>query len=219
MKPMYSKLKILLAIIAGLTLTTSCGIFKSAANFQDELAQKMATIEGKYQISNDGVYIQKVIETSGTKDDIYVRLLEFLTRTYNDANEVVQVKEKEEGLIVCKGCHRFNVNDFLYGSAIEETAWHIYKAEVKDGRVRVTITLDEMDWYRPASAAGGVYISSAKGTYSILECPPIKRYDNKEEHVRKGYVFYYAVSNLVALMQATEEALSNAPAYKVDDNW
>ena len=106
----------------------------------------------------------------------------------------------------------------LYGSAIEETAWHIYKAEIKDGRARITITLDQMDWYRPAMQAY-TYMPAASGSYSILECPPYKNYENKDEHVRKGHVFYYAVSNLVGLMQATETALSEAPAYKVDDNW
>jgi hypothetical protein len=212
------KLSSFITLLVACVLITSCGAFKAASNFQSSLDLKMASINGKYQSSSDGVYIQKVIETTGSKDDIYVKLLEFLTRTYNDANEVVQVKEKEEGLIVCKGCHKFNVNDFLYGSAIEETAWHIYKAEIKDGRVRVTITLDQMDWYRPAMA-GAIYMPAANGTYSILECPPFKTIENKDEHVRKGHVLYYAVSNLIGLMQATENALSQAPAYKIDDNW
>lgn len=111
------------------------------------------------------------------------------------------------------------VVDFLYGSGIEETAWHIYKAEVKDGRARITITIDNMDWYSPASTAGGVYISAKNGSYSILKCPPITSIDNKNEHVRYGHVFYYAVSNLVGLMEATEKALSETPAYKANDNW
>lgn len=218
MKIFTTRVALLFTILIGLTCATSCGTFKAASNFQSSLDLKMASINGKYQKSNDGVFIQKVIETTGTKDEIYVKLLEFLTRTYNDANEVVQVKEKEEGLIVCKGCHKFKVTDFLYGSAIEETAWHIYKAEIKDGRARITITLDQMDWYRPAMQAY-TYMPAASGSYSILECPPYKNYENKDEHVRKGHVFYYAVSNLVGLMQATETALSEAPAYKVDDNW
>lgn len=218
MRKLSSLLTLLVASAISLTLVTSCGTFKAASNFQSSLDLKMASINGKYQSSSDGVYIQKVIETTGNKDDIYVKLLEFLTRTYNDANEVVQVKEKEEGLIVCKGCHKFKVTDFLYGSAIEETAWHIYKAEIKDGRARITITLDQMDWYRPAMT-GTIYMPAANGTYSILECPPFKTIENKDEHVRKGHVFYYAVSNLISLMQATENALSQAPAYKIDDNW
>ena len=210
----------MVATIVVLMSFTSCGIlFQSAASFQDTLTAKLHTIEGKYQSSGEGVYLQKIIETTGTKDDIYIKLLEFLTRTYNDASEVIQVKEKEQGLIVCKGCYKFNVNDFLYGSAIEETAWHIYKAEIKDGKVRITITLNTLDWYRPASSAGGVFISSARSSYSILDCPPFKEYTDKNENVRKGYVFYYAVSNILGLMNATEGALSKAPAYKVDNNW
>ena len=218
MKTITKRVFRLFALFLGLTCATSCGTFEAASNFQSSLDLKMATINGEYQKGNDGIYIQKFIETTGDKDELYVKLLEFLTRTYNDANEVVQVKEKEEGLIVCKGCHKFKVTDFLYGSAIEETAWHIYKAEIKDGRVRVTITLNEMDWYRPAMHAY-TYIPATSGSYSILECPPYKTYDNKDEHVRKGHIFYYAVSNLVGLMQATETALQQAPAYKVDDNW
>lgn len=213
MKP-FTKLTLLL-LVACMPLFSSCGIMGSLSKYQPALDAKMATINGKYQKSNTGIFVQEVIEVNGTKDDLYVKLLEFLTRTYNDANEVIQVKEKEEGLIVCKGCHRFNVNDFLLGSAIEETAWHIYKAEVKDGKVRVTITLDEMDYY----CAPTQYTSTQRGSYSILECPPYTTFKDTNLNVRRGYVFYYAVSNIVALMEATKDALSESPAYQVDNNW
>ena len=186
-----------------------------ASNFQGALDEKLASIEGKYKVDDNGVIIQKIIDSQGNKDDIYVKLLEFLTRTYNDANEVIQVKEKEEGVIVCKGCYKFKVTDFLLGSSIEETAWHIYKAEIKDGKARVTITLDQMDFYSPP--AGN--LSAESGSYSILDCPPVKSYQNQSFHVRKGHVFYYAVSNLINLMEATEKALSQDSSYKVDDNW
>ena len=201
-----------------LACLTSCGVqYPSASSFQDVLSEKLKSLEGMYQSSDDGIFVQQIIETDGNKEDIYIKLLEFLTRTYNDANEVIQVKEKEQGLIVCKGCHKFNVKDFLYGSAIDETPWHIYKAEVKDGKVRVTITLNEMNWYRPASSV--LYLGSDSGSYSILDCPPYRNYENNDEHVRKGYVFYYAVSNILNLMKTTKEYLNKTPAYNVDDNW
>lgn len=215
-------MKKFLVLALVLCCLTSCGVafkFQPASSYEETLTTKLASIEGLYSSDKNGVYIQHVIEVNGSKDELYVKLLEFLTRTYNDANAVIQVKEKDQGLIVCKGCHKFHVNDFLYGSAIEETAWHVYKAEIKENKIRVTITLNEMDWYRPASYAAGVSISSAKGTYSILECPPYKNWDDKDVHVRKGYVFYYAVGNIVNLMDATKNALKNAPSYDIDDNW
>ncbi len=155
----------------------------------------MATIRGQYQTDEEGVYAQKVFEVSGTKDDLYLKLLEFLNQTYNDASEVIQVKEKEDGLIICKGCHKFNVSEIMWGSAIEQTIWHVYKAEIKDNKVRVTITLDDVEWYRPASV-GYMYIPSDKGRYSLFECPPYKTYKEEKENLRRGYVFYHAVSNI-----------------------
>lgn len=210
---------VVIAIITCATLTSCGSLFQSTASHQNELTTNLKSIEGLYDRDDNGVFIQQIIDVNGSKDELYVRLLEFLTRTYNDANEVIQVKEKEQGLIVCKGCHRFNVNNFLYGSAIKETAWHVYKAEIKENRVRITITLNEMEWYRPATAAGGVYTSAAKGSYSILDCPPYKTWNNPSENTRKGFVFYYAVSNLINLMDSTKNALKNSPAYKVDNDW
>lgn len=208
---------ITLSIIIGLT---SCSVmFQSASSFEDDLTTKLLSIEGNYKHNDQNIYIQRIIEVNGSRDDLFIKLLEFLTRTYNDANEVIQVKDKEEGIIVCKGCHRFNVNDFLYGSAIEETAWHIFKAEVKDNKVRVTISLGNMDWYYPGSTSGGVYLSPKKGSYSLFECPPFADIDNKNDHVRKGYVFYYAVSNAIDLMQSTEDTLIKQTVYDVDNDW
>ena len=126
---MKKLLHIVISMIICVNLT-SCGtLFQSAASHQDSLTTKLRSIEGLYNSDNNGIFIQQIIEVKGSKEDLYVKLLEFLTRTYNDANEVIQVKEKEQGLIVCKGCHRFNVNDFWYGSAIEETGnFQIYYA-------------------------------------------------------------------------------------------
>lgn len=199
-----------------IVILSSCGVSKSVISSLDA---QMASLQGQYQVSDNGVYVQKVIEAKGTKDELYVQLLEFLTRTYNDANSVIQVREKENGLIVCKGCHKFHVNEILYGSAVEQTAWHIYKAEVKEGKVRVTITLDDISYYCPPSYINGVSISAKSGNYSILECPPFKKYDNKNDQVKQGYVFYHAVSNIVDLMNATEKALIDKPTYQVDENW
>ena len=205
-----------ITIISG--ILTSCALlFPTAAN--ESLTVKLKSIEGCYSFYDDGVYIQEVIECKGSQEELYVKLLEFLTRTYNDASEVMQVKEKEQGLIICKGCYTFKVNDYLYGSDIEETAWHIYKAEIKDNKVRVTITLNEIDWYRPASTSGQYYTRSSKGSYSILDCPPYKTLDNQNEQVRKGYVFYYSVSNLIHIMDITKKALDNSPTYEDDSNW
>jgi hypothetical protein len=64
-----------------------------------------------------------------------------------------------------------------------------------------------------------VTIPQSRESYSILDCPPFKSYDDIVMQTRKGYIMYYSVANLLGLVDATEKALTEKPVYNTDDNW
>ena len=155
-----------------------------------------------------------------TKEDIYIKLLEFMTKSYNDAAEVIQVKDKEAGILVAKGCDRFYINEILQGSGRQETAWHIFKAEIKEGRVRLTISIESnMESYYAGGYVGNTYLSPNKHEYSILTCYPIVNKEKDTDNYRSGYIFYYATQGIVNLITSAESALKDQSATSIDDNW
>lgn len=216
-------MKKVLFFVLTVVLFQSCFTTSSLTVEDQQLMEtKLASIKGEYHSDGRCVYVQKVIEVDGTKDEIYVKLLEYLTRAYNDANEVVQVKEKADGVIICKGCFKFYVKDISEGSSREETAWHIYKAEIKDRKLRVTLSIDEMESYYPgfySSVPGSFSIPASRDKYSILDCPPFKNYEDRIQQVRKGYILYHSVSKLLGIVDETKNALTKNPIYDKSDNW
>lgn len=206
------KLALTLLLLACLPITTLYAQKKLTA---DEL---ILTIKDQWKQDNQTIFVQKIIELENyEKDAIYNKILEFLTNTYKDAAEVIQVKEKENGLIVGKGNSSFYVNQIFAGSAVKQTIWHIFKAEIKDNRVRITISIDTVNWSTEASRAGGVYISAKNGEFPITACYPIGVDDSRKK--RSGYVFYYAVSDIINLANSCEQFLKSKSPVTANDNW
>lgn len=211
----------LFAIIAMFSFA-SCGLSSYVTEEQKtELDAKLLRVKPYYKVSSNGIYVQKVVEVENlSKEDIYIRLLEFMTKSYNDAQEVIQVKDKEEGILVAKGCDRFYINEILQGSGRQETAWHIFKAEIKEGRVRLTVSIESnMESYYAGSYVGSTYIAPNKSEYSILSCYPMVNKEKDTDNYRSGYIFYYATKGIVDLMNSAESALTTQSATSIDDNW
>lgn len=191
-----------------------CCSVASAYSQKATADDKLALIAGQWKQNGENIYVQKVIELDSlTKDVIYNKVLEFMTNTYKDANEVIQVKEKENGLLIGKGNSYFYVNDIFSGSGVKQTVWHIFKAEVKDNKVRITISIDRINW----SVTASKYISAKDDEYPIITCYPIANDDTKKK--RSGYVFYYAVNNIIELLNACESFLIKKAELTIDDNW
>jgi hypothetical protein len=100
------------------------------------------------KLENDAVVVQKVIEVPGqTKDQLYNAVREFLVVNYNDANSVIQIDNKDDGIIVGKGIFGdIYCTEVFLGSAVKNSFWHIIKCEIKDEKLRVTITMKNTIW-------------------------------------------------------------------------
>lgn len=179
---------------------------------------KIASISGLWKQENETIYVQKIIDLEGlNKDIIFNKVLEFMTRTYKDASEVIQVKEKENGLLVGKGTSYFYVNEIFKGSAVKQTIWHIFKAEVKDNKARITISIHTVNWNVEASQIGNTYISAKNGEYPLTACYPIGNDESKKK--RSGYVFYHAVNNIINLLDSCENFLKLETETASSDDW
>jgi hypothetical protein len=67
--------------------------------------EMLAEINGKLD-NNGNITFTRVIEVSGvSKDDLYARVLSYFTYNYNSGDDVIQIKDKEQGLVVGKGMY------------------------------------------------------------------------------------------------------------------
>ncbi|GAB3727570.1 hypothetical protein GCM10027594_09580 [Hymenobacter agri] len=82
------------------------------------------------------VTYEAVVEVPGaSKDQLYDRALEWMAKTYQSANDVVQIKDKEQGKLLAKGGILYVYNKQPAGYVI-----HTQTIYVKDGRYKYVMT-------------------------------------------------------------------------------
>lgn len=81
------------------------------------------------------VTYSEVVPAEGlSQSDIYLQAQAWFAKTFNDANSVIQVQDKEQGLLIGKGMSEENINNVL------TPFWFTVKIEAKEGRYRYEIT-------------------------------------------------------------------------------
>lgn len=91
--------------------------------------------EGKFSIS-------EVVNIDGqNKDKLYDAAYQYIVDAFVNANNVVQMKDKESGIIVCKGrtSVNFTVKDIFGISTYPEDLLFTLKLQFKDGRYKIQI--------------------------------------------------------------------------------
>lgn len=94
---------------------------------------------------NEWVFVKVFNVENQSKDDIFTQALEVLVSLYKDANEVIQIKDKEGGLIVGKGFSDSPIREINSWAICRNRCWHIVKIEIKDSKLRVTVTVDGVE--------------------------------------------------------------------------
>ena len=177
-------------------------------------------IDGKYSVNDETVYVQRIIEKEGSKKGHYDKILEYIVRSYNDAQSVIQIKDENKGLIILKGFYSFNYNEVFWGSGIEWKVYHIIKFEAKDNKIRVTLNVVNIEYETGGNWIGNTYYPLINHEQSILNCYPLVTYKKKDENTQWGLVFYHAVNKMITLLDNIEEELLNDDNFNTsDDDW
>lgn len=111
---------------------------------------------------NNGITYVQVIPAEGkTKEQLYVLLNYWFTATFNDANSVIKLNDKELGTIIAQGCVA-NIAQHAGGtSSYNVSIKPIIKCDIKDGKVRVTYTVPYYDVKR---LIGGGWMTALGGS-------------------------------------------------------
>lgn len=193
---------------------------------------------------NESLSYQQVIEAPGkSKSQLYVALNYWVTATFKD-KQAITLNDKEAGCIIISSSidgiadHTGTINRYVVSIT------PVIKIDIKEGRVRVTYTVQNYDILKAEAAGwvGGILDNSANRTdrqnvygdgkrlkddktdrrlydeqWEIAKHYPFVQKDNKKRTCSKALVMTHAYSN--AIMDKVEEAIKNGIVGNEDEDW
>ncbi len=170
---------------------------------------------------NNAITYTQVIPAEGkTRDQLYVLLNYWLTATFNDANSVIKLNDKELGTIIAQG-YVADIAQHAGGtSAYNVSIKPVIKCDIKDGKVRVTYTVPFYDVVR---VIGGGWLGSktpptrSDENWTLDSCFPFAKKDAHKKTSCKALVMAHAYSNVV--MDKIEECIKNGLSGNESEDW
>lgn len=172
--------------------------------------------------NNSLTYTQIIDCGEATKEQIYLILNHWFTATFNDANSVIKLNDKDLGCIIGEGYlddiakHMGGMNSYIVN------ARPIIRTDIKDKRIRITYTIQ---CYEVEKANGGgiaMLLAGAKPTHTyekwaLEKCYPFVTKDKHKKSSSKALVMAHAYSNVI--MDKIEEAVKNGLIGNENDDW
>lgn len=174
---------------------------------------------------NNAITYTQVIEAEGkSKAELYVLLNYWFTATFNDANSVIKLNDKELGTIIAQGLVS-DVAQHVGGSnSYNVSIRPVIKCDIKDGKIRVTYSLP---YYSVVRMVGGGWISAFGSSNNVPtrsdenwvldKCFPFAKKDSHKKTSCKALVMAHAYSNVI--MDKIEEVVKNGLVGNENSNW
>ena len=187
---------------------------------------------------NESLTYQQVIEAPGkTKQQLYVALNYWATATFKD-NNAITLNEKEAGCIIISSTIKNIAEHMGTISKYSVSITPIIRLDIKDGKIRVTYTVQNYDilddisggWFGIATDDKNRSYADAKRKaddktnpnlwdeqWEIARHYPFVEKDSKKRTCAKALMMTHAYSN--AIMDKVEEAVKNGIVGNDDDEW
>ena len=186
---------------------------------------------------NESITYQQVIEAPGkTKQQLYVALNYWATATFQD-KQAITLDDKEAGCIIISSTIPNIVEHTGTVNAYSVSITPVIRLDIKDGKVRVTFTVQNYDiladvsggWLSLADPDQRTYGDSKRKRedktnanlydqqWEIARHYPFVEKDAQKRTCAKALVMTHAYSN--AIMDKVEEAIKNGIVGNEDDDW
>ncbi len=188
---------------------------------------------------NESLTYQQVIEAPGkTKQQLYVALNYWATATFKD-KQAITLDDKEAGCIIISSTIKDIVEHTGTLNKYSVSITPVIRIDIKEGRVRVTYTVQNYDILSDASGGwiSGIATPADDKTYAdskrkaddktnpnlydenweIAKHYPFVEKDPQKRTCAKALVMTHAYSN--AIIDKVEEAVKNGIVGNDDDDW
>lgn len=137
-----------------------------------------------------------------TKNQIYVAVNDWFVRSFNDGKSVIQLNDKELGTIIGKG-HISNMgNTMSFASSADISADVIIRVDMKDGRMRITTSIQKYEMEKGtgvlgALAGGPAAYQKVHQEFIPSECFPFTKKQKNEgsKAFVKSHIYSLIVTN------------------------
>lgn len=166
-----------------------------------------------YTVTEEGVLLSRVIQAPDyNKESLFVKVLEVTSSIYVDSKEVIQTQDKEEGIIFGKGHFQETKYDKISGAREICTIHHNLKIEVKDGRFKVSITLNktELAYYMMNGVKAWEYNYNILNFYPFSQNIKLKHKDNSFNRIKFG------ITNALSVLDIFEQKTKKE---ETNDDW
>ena len=179
-----------------------------ALSYAQSKEEMLSEIEGKWKLDDNGnvTYVRIVEVPDLKKEEIYNRALNYFTYNYGSGKSVIQIQDKESGLIVGKGLYEnVHINLSLLTTYID--TWHILRVDIKEGKARIVLTLTQYD----SKGVGGNTPPSFY-TRDVAQEYPINPKGTYKSMMTKA--FYKTHQRAIASLDAIEKAIKEGNTSK-----
>lgn len=153
------------------------------------------------------------------KEQIYVAVNDWFARSFNDGKSVIQLNDKDAGVIIGKG-HISNMGSTMsFASNADISADVIIRVDMKDGRMRITTSIQKYEMEKGtgvlgALAGGPAAYQRVHQEFIPSQCFPFTKKQKKEgaKAFLKSHVYSLIVIN--KLQDAVLNGLTGG-----DDDW
>lgn len=154
-----------------------------------------------------------------TKEQIYVSVNDWFARSFNDGKSVIQLNDKDAGCIIGKG-HISNMGSTMsFASNANISADVIIRVDMKDGRMRITTSIQKYEMEKGtgvlgALAGGPAAYQKVHQEFIPSECFPFTKKQKKEG--AKAFVKAHLYS-LIVINKLSDAVLNGLTGG--DDDW
>ena len=172
---------------------------------------------------NNAITYTQVRPAEGkTKEQRYVLLNYWFTATFNDANSVIKLNDKDLGTIIAQGYVENIAQHVGGGNSYKVNLTPVIKCDIKDNKVRINYTVP---YYSVVVAVGGGWVAALGGTppvrseqnWTLDTCFPFAKKDSHKKTSSKALVMAHAYSNVV--MDKIEECIKNGLTGNENEDW
>ena len=233
------------ALLMGAVLTVQAQVMKSAdlekyakQRYGDKWLDAAANLAKDLTLDkNESLTYQQVIEAPGkTKQQLYVAMNYWATATFKD-NQAITLNDKEAGCIIISSTIKNIAQHMGTLNRYSVSITPIIRIDIKEGRIRVTYTVQTYDvladisggWLSPTDDAKKTYGDSKRKAddktnanlwdeqWEIAHHYPFVEKDAQKRTCAKALVMTHAYSN--AVIDKIEEAVKNGLVGNDDEDW
>ncbi len=167
----------------------------------------------KFDDSNRLIYTE-IIECPGkTKESLYTMINYWVSSSFNDANSVIQLNDKDKGCIICQTLYREIASNYRIVANYKANVKPVIKIDIKEEKIRISITIDYyiIDIYDAKGLKAGSENVLIKETFPFVDGAKYEKTACKAFMMTNAYMH--------ATIDKIRNAVTNGISGNENDDW